>query len=154
SCRLRMVSILARPRRAGRQAVWQSRWLEEGFNPRPAPEGRAPRHVLNGPGAFGFQSSPGPGGPGALDLVGKIRGSLASFNPRPAPEGRAPRPPVCRHGPSSQFQSSPGPGGPGASVPARKLDQFVKVSILARPRRAGRLAGTVPLPETGAVSIL
>ncbi len=83
------------------------------FNPRPALAGRASLGCT-AISACGFQSSPGPRGPGVRELG---------------------LPDIVL----SSFQSSPGPRGPGVVGRAVVLDLVDRVSILARPSRAGRV---------------
>ncbi len=137
-----LVSILARPSRAGRRAD-----LDEMTALCP------------------FQSSPGPRGPGVLADQVDAGWKAVSILARPSRAGRL----IC-HGcesMNSPFQSSPGPRGPGVPNPARSpaprwgfnprpalagraslvhfmCDSGGHVSILARPSRAGRPVKVVP----------
>ena len=111
--RMTAVSILARPLRAGRQPAGreQSGSIVVSILARPL---RAGRHLMitDRVVAAMFQSSPDPCGPGvgSRDDAGW---RLPCFNPRPTLAGRA-------------------------SVDRRVIQPAIKVSILARPLRAGR----------------
>ena len=132
-----LVSILARPSRAGRRYV------------------DAADEML-----ASFQSSPGPRGPGVELYTQRVQRSTR-FNPRPALAGRAsslcprhgrdapcfnPRPALAgrasslcpRHGRDAPcFNPRPALAG-RASPPWRRCGGRRSVSILARPSRAGR----------------
>ena len=158
----KVVSILARPSRAGRRrrmAVASVAWLFQSSPGHRGPgvcktchDGRKAREVsiLARPsragrldGAMGvracseFQSSPGPRGPGVCGVF-RPRSAGAGFNPRPALAGRASSSQLMSHSRIMTFQSSPGPRGPGVLKWAKFNGKEYLVSILARPSRAGR----------------
>jgi hypothetical protein len=124
------VLILARPSRAGRPArrgPTQSR-SPVSILARPSPPPMSPN---------GFQSSPGPRGPGVPhDTPYLRRTQVVSILARPSRAGR----PSARSffARSTEFQSSPGPRGPGVFANTGEENEQTLVSILARPSRAGR----------------
>jgi hypothetical protein len=128
-----LVSILARPSRAGRPDpcdVWRLLW--SGFNPRSALTGRASNYAHH-------------------PLLHRSR-----FNPRSALTGRASSTNGSRLNPVVTFQSSLGPHGPGVLADhVADVDNHGGVSILARPSRAGRQRAPVDSrPSSFDVSIL
>jgi len=158
-----MVSILARPSRAGRLAACRGLIIDHVVSILARPS-RAGRHCFwnKSNNIIKFQSSLGPRGPGVAGSMAD-RAQWASFNPRSALAGRASSNPwnkgikvrvsilarPSRAGRLAgmdvdyiirEFQSSLGPRGPGVFVIVVVLVADRDVSILARPSRAGRLA--------------
>ncbi len=144
-----------RPALAGRASIHDSapKYIDLSFNPRPALAGRASafRHqssnvrlvsILARPSPppmspNGFQSSPGPRGPGVPhDTPYLRRTQVVSILARPSRAGR-----LRQHGgrerTDSCFNPRPALAGRASGRPGRN-DCALPVSILARPSRAGR----------------
>jgi len=148
-----MVSILARPSRAGRPldigAGRRDPWVS--ILARPSRAGRptmAPSAVLMSL----FQSSLGPRGPGVPPADGNLA-TGRSFNPRSALAGRASNSRMRDSSSASSFNPRSALAG-RASWLSNELHPTAVVSILARPSRAGRQAKAHRLCRAMTVSIL
>ena len=132
-----LVSILARPSRAGRRTIYAARTEINTFQSSPGPRGPGVKFVPEAwAGCALFQSSPGPRGPG-VKFVPEAWAGCALFQSSPGPRG----PGVTAMAPmwwsAKCFNPRPALAG-RASTSKSTCDKLPDVSILARPSRAGR----------------